>query len=226
MGSAETGPPGRGWRRHLTAWGGTAVLVVGVLTGCGDDGGTGSGSRAGAELEGLVRDTPLEVGALELPEVTADGTEAPFRFTAPDGRLLFVTFGYTNCPDICPTTLYDLRKAREGLGDDAERVEAAFVTVDPDRDTPDVIVPYLASFVPEGGHAVRTADRATLERVQDGFGVQSEVVTRPDGTVDVSHSARSFVVDDTGSVVVEWSFGTSAEAMTDDLRILLDRQAS
>ena len=64
-----------------------------------------------------------------------------------------------------------------------------------------------------------------LATVQDRFGVTSSVVKNPDGTTDVSHTARSFVVDDRGQVVVEWPFGTGPDAMASDLRLLFDQQA-
>lgn len=203
------------------------VLVSGLaLAGCG------SGSDASEttttksrQIQGVVRDDPLAVGDLALPQVAADGTETPFAFRAADGKLLFVAFGYTNCPDVCPTTLYDIKKARKQLGADADRVQVAFATVDPDRDTADVMTQYLGSFATDG-HPLRTEDLDQLHAAQDGFGVTSSVVRNPDGSTDVSHSAKSFVVDDQGDVVVEWPFGTGADVMASDLELLLAQQGA
>lgn len=191
------------------------VLVLAACSG-------GSGGSDEARLEGITRPTPIVVENVSLPEVDPGSADVDFPFRAASGHLLFVTFGYTNCPDICPTTLADVRKARELLGADADKVDAAFVTIDPDRDRPDIIKPYITSFVATG-HALRTEDAAELTRAKDAFGVRSSVTTEADGTVNVTHTARSFVVDDQGQIAVEWPFGLNSDAMAHDLRILLDR---
>lgn len=196
---------------------GLAAVIAVVAAACGSGGST-------ATLEGLVRDQPLQVGDRSLPQVAPDGTETPFAFQAADGGLLFVAFGYTNCPDVCPTTLYDIKKALAQLGDDADRVRVAFATVDPERDTPEVLNQYLGSFVADG-HPLRTTDADQLRAAEDAFGVTSSVTKADDGRVEVAHTARSFVVDDTGAVVDEWAFGTSADAMASDLQILLDQRS-
>ncbi|MCB0963223.1 MAG: SCO family protein [Acidimicrobiales bacterium] len=209
-----------------------AVAAALVLAACSSDGSDGAAATSGSselaptgatEIEGLVRDDPLQVGDATLPEVAADGSTQPFSFRAPEGDLLFVAFGYTNCPDVCPTTLYDIKKARQILGDQADRVEVAFATVDPDRDDAETMTAYLGSFV-DGGHPLRTADHDELVAAEEAFGVTSQVVTADDGTVEVAHTARSFVVDDAGQVVVEWAFGTDAEVMANDLLLLLAAQ--
>lgn len=204
-----------------------AALAV-ALAACGSSGGSnGSASGSGGtspkdktEIEGLVRPHPLQVGDVPYTEVAADGTETPFTFKASPGKLLFVAFGYTNCPDVCPTTLYDIKKAKKQLGSEGDQVEVAFATVDPDRDTPKVLDEYLSSFVTDG-HALRTTDKAQFEAAEQAFGITSQVVKQPDGTVEVAHTARSFVVNDKGEVVVEWAFGMGADAMAGDLHLLL-----
>ena len=201
-------------------------LVAGAwtLAACGSDassdGASGDGGSSG-QLEGLVRSPAMEVGDVSLPDVSEGEPGTPFAFKAEPGKLLFVTFGYTNCPDVCPTTLSDLKKAK-AKADPDDKVDAAFVTIDPERDTADVITPYLGSFV-EGGHPLRTMDLTELEAAKDAFGVKSSVTKTPEGDVEVTHSARSFVVDENGKVVVEWAFGTGSDGMANDLEILLDK---
>jgi protein SCO1/2 len=209
--------------RRLLALLAVAALAI-VATGCGSDSGSEGGSGGSGELEGLVRSPSLEVGATTMPQVAEDGTETPFTFKAPEGGLLFAAFGYTNCPDVCPTTLSDIRKAKEQLGDRGDDVEVAFATIDPERDTPEVMNAYLGSFVKSGAHPLRTTDAEQLLEVQDAFQISSKVEKKADGTVEVAHTARSFVIDDTGRVVVEWTFGTSSDAMAADLELLLDQQ--
>jgi cytochrome oxidase Cu insertion factor (SCO1/SenC/PrrC family) len=196
-----------------------AVLfgLVALLASCGGE------DDAAAGLEGITRDAPLRVGHVVVPEVDESGRESDYAFRAEPGGLLFVYFGYTRCPDLCPTTFADFKAALARLGPDrAERVEAAFVTVDPDRDTPDIVVGYLGHFV-ERGHAVRIADHDRLAEAEAAFGASSTITTHDDGTVEVSHTAIAYVVDDEGNVVVEWPFGTSPTAMAHDLQLLLDQ---
>ncbi|MCZ7526365.1 MAG: SCO family protein [Acidimicrobiia bacterium] len=142
------------------------------------------------------------------------------------GGLLLVFFGYTHCPDICPTTLVDVRLALREPDLDAERVSVAFATVDPERDTPDVLVPFLGHFVEERSHALATTDEAELAAAMAAFRASAEKVPDPDGEgYEMSHTAQVFVVDETGTVLVEWPFGTYPESMAHDLRVLLARQA-
>jgi protein SCO1 len=195
-----------------------AILAAStMLPGCGAD------EPAPAALEGITRQSPLQVGSLVVPEVDADGNERAFSFRAAEDGLLFVYFGYTRCPDLCPTTFADFKAALARLEPgDAARVDAAFVTVDPDRDTPDIIVGYLGHFV-DGGHAVRIVDPDLLAETEAAFGASSTVTTDENGHIQVSHTSIAYVVDHTGAVVVEWPFGVKPTAMAHDLSILLDR---
>jgi protein SCO1/2 len=153
-----------------------------------------------------------------LPDV-GNGGEA-FSFVAPDDGILIVYFGYTFCPDVCPTTLSDLRTALGDLGDDDQRVEVAMTTVDPGRDSDEVITSYLHAFIPDG-HPLRTEDDTELRDAADAFGVEYSVIEGANGTVEVLHTAHLFVVDDTGEIRAMWSFGVEPETITRDLRELL-----
>ena len=94
------------------------------------------------------------------------------------------------------------------------------VTVDPERDT-DVLADYVQGFVPDG-HAIATDDPAALQSVAGPFGVSYEVFTSAAGEVEVGHSSNLFVVDDTGTLVLTWSFGTTSDELAGDLEQLLD----
>jgi len=145
-------------------------------------------------------------------------------FRAPPGGLLAVYFGYTQCPDLCPTTMADLKVALAELtASEAARVTVALVTVDPERDTPELLTAYITGFFGDrAGRAVRTTDAAELADVEEAF-LASSSVTRDQGEVTVAHSATTSIVDERGTVLVQWTFGTSARSMAHDLRILLDR---
>jgi protein SCO1/2 len=176
-------------------------------------------------VQGLQRTPPLDVSSVTLPEVHAGAPDQPFTMKADPGKLLFVYFGYTHCPDLCPTTMADLRKALKQLGPDASRIQTAFVTVDPQRDTADVLPGYLTSFVADA-HALRTEDLAALKAAEDKFAASSSLTPNGDGTYEVAHTASSAIVDQNGKVVAEWPFGTSPEVMASDLRLLLAQQGS
>lgn len=144
-------------------------------------------------------------------------------FRAPEGGLLAVFFGFTHCPDICPTTMADLSRALELLGSPrSERVAVAMATVDPGRDDAAVLDRFLRRFFPAGRyHGLRTDDEETLRRVQRAFGVASQRTLRPDGTTDFGHGSVVVVVDDHGDVRVLWPFGVASRDMAEDLRVLL-----
>lgn len=192
----------------------TAVTVI-VASACGSD-----GSEASV-LIGMQRDEPLVVADQTISRVDEAGVETPFTFVAEDGKLLVVYFGFTNCPDLCPTTLADLRSAFRRIPGSTDKVDVAMVTVDPERDTADRLVPYLSSFV-DDPIALRTVDTDVLESVEAAFLASSTVTKEATGKVDVSHTAATYVVDATGTVIVEWPFGIGADGMENDLRILLE----
>ena len=177
------------------------VLALAGLVGCGDD-----GAEVPAELSGIVREPLPVVDTVELPDATNDGEPLPFR--ADDQGLLLVYFGYTSCPDVCPTTMADLRVAVEGLDADADRVEVAMATIDPDRDSGEALGSYVQSFI-EDGHALRTDDDELLRAATDAFGADYSVSEAEDGEIEVMHTGSVYVVDDEGRMLVQWPFGTS-----------------
>ena len=170
-------------------------------------------------LSGIIRDPAPMVDASSIPSLTDPGTDITFQ--APPGQFQLVFFGYTHCPDVCPTTLADLTVAMRKLPEaDAAKVDTVMVTVDPDRDL-DVLAEYVQSFLPEG-EAGGTADPARLQAVADAFGVTYGVTTNDDGEVEVVHSGFVYVVDDQGRLVLSWPFGTTSDAMASDLALLFE----
>lgn len=208
--------PARRIRRAL-ATAAVAAACLGVA-GCGGDN--------EQELSGAVRTPPSQVGDVTLPAHDPDGSPQGDQPLRPDDGLLLVYFGFTQCPDICPTTMADLGAALEDLPpQERERIAVGMVTVDPGRDTGKVLGTYLGHFFPDSVvHAYRTTDRAQLAAAEEAFGA-SHRIGRPDaeGNYDVSHTAQLYAVDRTGTVLVEWPFGTQPEAIADDVRSLLAR---
>jgi len=142
--------------KNLRLIGVIALLSLGIL-GCGAD---------QTSMVGLVRDQPLNVSGISLPDETPGATEPLFVMKAQPNELLMVYFGYTMCPDLCPTTLPDFRSALSRIDAAASRVDLSFITVDPERDTADRLAPYLASFVDQY-HVLRTTDFSQLQRFEN-----------------------------------------------------------
>ena len=205
-----------------------AALFVTFTTACGSDG----GSKTSVRLNGLVRSPLLNVRHVHIPEVTVHEERSVFPMRAQADGLLIMYFGYTHCPDICPTSLAALRRAYSDIGSDASRIDTAMVTVDPERDTPEVLTTYLQNFFEDDYHALRTTDTATLKRAEDPFLATSSVTSGAvsdshdhvvtDSEPVVTHTGTTYAVNEKGRVVVEWPFGTEAEAIAHDLEILLD----
>lgn len=193
----------------------TLMLVIGS---CGD-------GRDGARLRGAVRTPPLVVGSITMPDVAHGGEDVSMR--APADELYLVYFGYTSCPDVCPTTLSDIRVALDDLPDGLDaRVTVAMATVDPERDTDEILTGYLAHFF-DNGIALRSTQPNTLATAAQAFGVEWQVEDHTLGEpYDVAHTAITYVVDDTGTVVVEWPFGFATEDMTSDLTTLLTKEST
>lgn len=210
---------------------GVASLALGAVA-CGS-GDSGSGAKATASapttaaagaIHGIHRDPPLNVGDQVLPDVTTDDA-APFAFKAPAGKLLVVYFGYTNCPDLCPTTMSEVKLARKALGAQGANIQVAMVTVDPVRDTPPALRTFLAQYF-DDAKSLRTEDTKLLAAVEKAFLVRSMVMDAPDGSYQVQHTADTYVVDPTGEVVAEWTFGTRHQDMAADLGTLLTNVGS
>jgi protein SCO1 len=205
-------------RRRTTLAIAIAAAIVG-LGACGDD--------TPAQLTGAVSDPLPVIGEVALPDATRD--LEPFALQAESGGLLLVYFGYTNCPDFCPTTMSDAKLARTRL-DDPERVALAMITVDPDRDFVErpelcddgiVLSCYVRSFA-DDAHALGTDDPALLQRAATPFGAAYNVTTSGDAVV-VEHTTYLYAVDDQGRIVVTWPFGTAIDDLASDLTLLLDR---
>lgn len=196
------------------------VVLVGLalvaMAACGEDEVT---------LQGVVRTPALEVADVRLPDADRDGELVALR--PPAGELYLAYFGYTSCPDICPTTMSDIRVALGELPAElAQRVTVAMTTVDLERDTPEALAKYLGSFF-DRKLALVPGDEAELAAAAEAFGVRWEIEAHEPGEAyDVSHTAVTYVIDDTGTVVVEWPFGFESEAMTSDLQLLLRKDVA
>lgn len=182
----------------------------------------------GEELKpfGLPPSPGKNVSAVRLDDVSRSDVGRPTAPTARKGELMLVYFGFTTCPDICPTTLADLGTAIRTLpASDRKRVTVALITVDPKRDSGKAMRSYLSHFFEDNPSlALRTDDREALAEAEEAFGASHKLgKPKRDGSYDVSHSAYTYAVDDSGDVVLEWPFGMRSADLSHDLKILLSK---
>ena len=152
----------------------------------------------------------------------------PFALTAPDGSTrtqadfrgapLLVFFGYTHCPDVCPATLFNLTQAFEKLGPKA-KIRAAFITVDPERDSPAVLKDYMASF--DSRIVALSGSRAALDLVYKDFRVYAKKVVGANGDYTMDHTALVYLMDGKGQFIASFNTDLSPEAAAKELAAYL-----
>ena len=144
----------------------------------------------------------------------------PFRLGDQRGKFVLLFFGYTSCPDVCPTTLAELKLVVDGLADAAHSVQVVFISVDPDRDTPEKIQKYVEHFNPNFIGLTGSLDN--LQKIWDGYGVY-RAVTQTDSAMGytVDHTARVTLVDADGNLRLSYGFQTPVEDIVYDIKLLL-----
>jgi protein SCO1/2 len=175
-----------------------------------------------------VHASPFKGGALDPPKPAPDfvlrapdGSE--FRLSRERGRVVVLSFGYTFCPDVCPTTLAELAQVKARLGDAARRLRVVFITVDPERDVPGRLRAYTHAFDRTFVGLTGSADR--LAEVWRAYGVTAvkRVAAGTSAAYLVDHSAFVYVVDAEGRLRLMFPFGTPVADMTHDIQLLLRR---
>jgi protein SCO1/2 len=135
------------------------------------------------------------------------------------GKAVVMFFGYTHCPDVCPTTMSDLAQALNLLGKDADKVQVLFVTVDPARDTQALLASYVPAFNP--GFLGLYGDEAATAKVAKDFRIfYQKHQGKNSQSYDVDHTAGTYVFDQTGKLRLFMSYGQGAEIIAHDLRAL------
>ena len=171
-----------------------------------------------AALRGTVYSEPYP----PAPEIELTRTNGEsFRLSQMRGKIVLLFFGYTSCPDVCPTTLAEMKSALEKIGaEDAEQVRVVFVSVDPGRDTPQRVQEYVDHFNTE--FIGLSGTEAELQKTWNGYGVFRQIVegTSAAGYV-VDHTARTTLIDQDGNLRVSYSFETPVDDIVHDLKLLL-----
>ena len=137
------------------------------------------------------------------------------------GKIVVLFFGYTQCPDVCPTTMAEIAEAKKLLGPDGDKVQGLFVSVDPERDTPEVLKEYMGNFDPSFV-ALYAASPEKLAETAKNFKLYYK---RVDGKTSTSytmdHTAASYVYDEKGQLRLYTRYGSGAQALADDVKLLL-----
>ena len=168
----------------------------------------------------------LASGRMSAPVAQIAAIGGPFSLTDQNGstvterdmkgRPFLVFFGFTHCPDVCPTTLFEVSQILRALGPDADRVGALFITVDPERDTASAIKDYLSSFDPHLKGL--TGDPAAVAAVAKSYRVYFKKVPLEQGGYTMDHTAIVYLMDKEGRFVAPFSLKRTTEAAVADLR--------
>jgi protein SCO1/2 len=194
-----------------------AVLVLGLL---------------GASYLGACSDKPADTSASGFSGIDITGADYADGFSLTDhngqprtladfkGKLVVVFFGYTQCPDVCPTSLGELAQAKQLLGADGDKLQGLFISVDPERDTPEIMKQYMASFDP--GFLALYAAPDALPALAKRFKIYyKKVEGKTPTSYTMDHSAGSYVYDTQGRVRLYHRYGSGAPALAGDLKKLL-----
>ena len=192
---------------RLALWGlvGAAAIFAGTLWFNQKDGGNGDG----------IQIANVTFGA---PFSLLDQYGAPITEAALDGSPVALFFGFTHCPEVCPTTLYEMTSWLDALGPDGDKIKAFFVTIDPERDTPEILGDYLSSF--EDRITGITGDKAAIDELAKAWRVYHKKIPLDDGDYTMDHTASIFLVKPNGDLQGTIAFGESGESASAKLRRL------
>jgi protein SCO1/2 len=161
---------------------------------------------------------PTAIPAPDFALVDAAGQEV--QLSDYQGKIVLLYFGYSFCPDVCPTTLSDLKLVQNQLDESGEKIQVIMVTVDPERDTPEKLAEYVAHFHPT--FVGLSGTKEAIDAAAEGYGVYYE---KHEGTPAtgylIDHTARVFVIEPDGNHRLSFGFGTTVKDMVADLRLLI-----
>jgi protein SCO1 len=177
---------------------------------------------AGCAPEGTPQFKAVDItGADYAKDFALPDTEGRMRSIRDfQGKAVVVFFGYTQCPDVCPTTLTEIAEAKRLLGAEGARVQGIFITVDPERDKPDLLKAYVANFGPDFV-ALRGSPEQTAAIAKDFKVFYRRVEGKVPGSYFMEHTASSYVYDPQGRLRLYARYGAGAQALADDLKLLL-----
>jgi protein SCO1/2 len=195
-------------RRHLVS----LALCSALLSACSDKPADATASGfSGIDITGADYATGFSL---------TDHNGQPRTLADFKGQVVVIFFGFTQCPDVCPTSMTELAQARQLLGPQGEKLQGLFVSIDPERDTPEVMKAYMASFDPSFLALYAAPDQ--LPALAKSFRIYYKKVAGPTPTsYTMDHSAGSYVYDTQGRVRLYHRYGSGAPALAGDVKKLL-----
>ncbi len=157
--------------------------------------------------------TPVAIGG---PFQLTDQSGATVTEKSLEGRPTLIFFGYTHCPDVCPTSLFEISEVLRAMGQDADHVNAYFISVDPERDTVQTMKDYLSSFDPHLKGL--TGDPQAVAKVTSEYRVYAKKVPLKDGDYTMDHTALVYLMDRDGRFVAPFNLNRTPEAAAADLK--------
>lgn len=193
---------------------GTAALASGaLLTACGEKKEQQALQFRGVDITGADY-------ARDLPLTDHNGQARSIKDFA--GKVVVVFFGYTQCPDFCPTSMQELVEVKNALGKDGDKLQGIFVSVDPERDTPEVLKAYMSHFDPSF-LALRGTPEQLAAVAKDFKIYYKKVEGKTPTSYSMDHSAGSYVYDTAGRLRIYNRYGSGAQALAEDVRALLSQ---
>jgi protein SCO1/2 len=200
----------RSCRYVLTSWLAVTSILFGAFSPALAEG--SAEPSATALIEALVTRREPVGGPFDLIDHTGQRrTDADFR-----GKLVVIYFGYTHCPDVCPTSLFEISEVLRALGKDADKVNAYFVSVDPERDTQAAMKDYLSSFDPHLKGL--TGEPQAVAKVISAYRVYARKVPLKDGDYTMDHTALIYLMDRDGNFVAPFNLKRTPEEAAKDLK--------
>lgn len=196
------------------------VAVAALLAACSEQNATDSGQMVLSPVTSPFKNT--DVTGLQYGKDFALTDHNGKMRTLADfkGKAVVVFFGYTQCPDVCPTTMSEMAAVMKELGPLADKVQVLFITVDPERDTPELLAQYVPAFDPRFLGLV--GDKAATEKTANEFKVfHQKIPGKEAGSYTVDHTAGSYVFDPQGRIRLFVRHGQGAEPIAHDLKLLL-----
>ena len=136
------------------------------------------------------------------------------------GKVVVVFFGFTQCPDVCPTSMAELAQVKQLLGPDGDKMQAIFITVDPERDTPEMLKAYMSNFDPTF-LALRPTPEQLAQVAKDFKIYYKKVDGKTTGSYTMDHSAGSYIFDEKGRIRLYNRYGSGVELLASDIRLLI-----
>lgn len=197
-----------------------AMLLLSALAGCSEKPGADSGQITLTPASTTFRNSDVTGLGYARDFALNDQDGKPRTLADFKGKVVVIFFGYTHCPDVCPTTMSEMAAVMKQLGADADRVQVLFVTLDPERDTPALLKQYVPAFDPR--FIALSGDQDATAKVAKEFRVFYQKVPGKDaGSYTMDHTAASYVFDPQGRVRLFVRHGQGPEPIAQDLKILL-----